>query len=172
MIRRCRHLKSVNGMLSIDQQTNGSCTLEISCLLSLMTAGLQIPKTVALSFFLFTALGLLSSNSPVRSDGVCNESGWCRMHFSHGPYPFYIYPLDTYGRFRRFWVRAGGNREYNQYDCVARMYSLNGGPFRFPTTPVANEMFDSICLKQNIFVRSGQSMWQQPAFPPEPPFNF
>lgn len=136
------------------------------------TIGFQMSTRLTRAFFLFAALGLLSSGSPVRSDGVCNESGWCRMHFSHASYPFYVYPLDAYGRFRRFWVRVGGNREYNQYDCEARMLSINGGPFRYPATPVANEMFESICMRQNIFVRNGQSLWQQPALPPEPPFNF
>jgi hypothetical protein len=123
-----------------------------------------------LIFFLVAALLLPALHSPAMGDGVCTPSGWCRLHFSNFS-PVFLYPVDTFGRFRRYWFRDDSVLNRNLIDCSNGMLSINEGPMlQLSPRGIDYEIYQSICLRQNRFVFPSAPPGGFGAWPPAPPF--
>ena len=110
------------------------------------------------------------------ADGVCDTSGWCRLHFNLRNRPYstvFIKPLDQYGQFRRLWMRADDFTDGVTVDCGRAMVSeRNGTGMFFSATrgTVSGELYEYVCLGQNVQLGfpqgSGQGSWPQtPIYP-------
>lgn len=110
----------------------------------------------------------------LRADGICDQSGWCRLHYQFAGRPGYtvfIKPFDQYAQFRRFWVQAGDFNDTVTLDCGSRLItsSRDGGIFSpIPYNTLADEMYQSICLQQNQQISFPQQTSPQP-WPQQPP---
>ena len=106
------------------------------------------------------------------ADGVCDQSGWCRLHFNLGSRPYstvYIKPVDQYGQFRRIWLRADDFTDGLTVDCGRAMMSDRNGMgmyFSAIRGAVSGEIYESVCLGQNIRIGfpqgPGNGIWPQP----------
>jgi hypothetical protein len=111
------------------------------------------------------------------ADGVCDPSGWCRLHFNLRNRPYstvFIKPLDQYGQFRRVWMRADDFTDGVTVDCGRAMMSeRNGTAMFFSATrgTVSGEIYESVCLGQNLQLGfpqgSGQGTWPQTPSSPQ-----
>lgn len=133
-------------------------------------------KRPLLTRSLIAVLVVSQTPSYALADGVCDASGWCRLHFNLRNRPYstvFIKPLDQYGQFRRIWMRADDFTDGVTVDCGRAMVSeRNGTGMFYPATrgTVSGELYESVCLGQNLQVGfpqgSGQGTWPQtPIFP-------
>jgi hypothetical protein len=127
--------------------------------------------------FIVATLVVSQIQSHASADGVCDQSGWCRLHFNLRNRPYstvFIKPLDQYGQFRRIWIRADDYTDGLTVDCGRAMVSERSGTgMFFPATrgTVSGEVYESVCLGQNLQVGfpqgSGQGTWPQPPNSPQ-----
>jgi|LakMenE01Jun11ns_1017448.scaffolds.fasta_scaffold9899761_2 hypothetical protein len=126
--------------------------------------------------FFFAFIVLQIPNHAV-ADGVCDPSGWCRLHFQLRSRPYstvFIKAVDQYGQFRRVWLRADDYTDGLTVDCGrAMMAERNGTGMYFPAIrgAVSGEIYESVCLGQNLqlgFAQgTGQGTWPQPPIYPQ-----
>lgn len=122
--------------------------------------------------FMVTALVISQFQGHAIADGICEPSGWCRLHFNLRNRPYstvYIKPLDQYGQFRRIWMRADDYTDGLTVDCSRAMVSERSGTGMFFSATrgtVSGEIYESVCLGQNLQIGfpqgSGQDTWPQP----------
>lgn len=125
-------------------------------------------------FFFVSVLATVASIGEIQAnaDGVCDPSGWCRLHFNLRNRPYsvvFIKPIDQYGQFRRLWMRADDFTDGITIDCGRAMVSeQNGTGAFFPATrgTVSWEIYESICLGQNARLGfppgTGSNAWPPP----------
>jgi hypothetical protein len=108
-------------------------------------------KTISLSLFLVGAA--ISFHGAVVADGVCDQSGWCRLHLQLTNEPYstvYIRPIDSYGSIRRVMVRTARQQLPTAINCSNAMLSVYGGPaFQAKPNSVGGEIYESVCLGMN-----------------------
>jgi len=98
------------------------------------------------------------------ADGVCEQSGWCKLHLTLRSQPnstVFIKPVGVYGpvgQFRQVLISADGNMFEVTINCANGSLAERRGPF-YPISPntVGQEIFESVCLNLN-----------QAAFPTSP----
>jgi hypothetical protein len=131
-----------------------------------------------LSKSLVVAIAVSQIQSHAVADGVCDQSGWCRLHFNLRNRPYstvFIKPLDQYGQFRRIWIRADDYTDGLTVDCGRAMVSeQSGGGVFFAATrgTVSGEVYESVCLGQNVQLGFPQGSgannnWPQPPIYPQ-----